>query len=402
MATLLWGKVYYQDTFAGFIRQEPGGGSSFVYDSTYLQGNNPAIAHALSLQVEPFVYQTELPPFFDNLVAEGWLEQAQSRLLGKRIVTRFELLLAFGHDCAGAVSVVDSSPERLSETLIDIDDPKEKALLTSRASLSGVQPKLAIIEKQGFYYPVNARELSTHIAKFPSNDHIDLVANEYLTTMAFKILLPDEALVEMHVGKIHGFDEDILIIKRFDRAQGQRIHFEEFNQLFDQPSNTKYMSSYKKMAEFIRSQSSCLAIEVYHLYLRVLAGILLGNTDMHLKNFAMFHTNAGLRLTPVYDQVAAALYGYKQLALAIDNTESKLIAKLSPYDLISLGAEFRLDKQAMIMAIQTLERNYEPAKHAVMNCNFGSESLKQKIVQLMSNIWNETFASIGRILSQRQ
>lgn len=67
MANLVWGKVYYQDLFAGFLKQEPGLGSSFSYDTNYLEGHNPAIAHTLRLQKEPHIYQTELPPFFDNL-----------------------------------------------------------------------------------------------------------------------------------------------------------------------------------------------------------------------------------------------------------------------------------------------------------------------------------------------
>ncbi len=30
-------------------------------------------------------------------------------------------------------------------------------------------------------------------------------------------------------------------------------------------------------------------------------------SDIHMKNFAMFHTDSGLRLTPTYDQIAAYL-----------------------------------------------------------------------------------------------
>ncbi len=51
------------------------------------------------------------------------------------------------------------------------------------------------------------------------------------------------------------------------------------------------------MADFIRATPGCLPVEIYRLYLRILAGLLLGNTDMHFKNFAMFHTPEGLRLT---------------------------------------------------------------------------------------------------------
>jgi len=402
MASLLWGKVYYQEIFVGLLKQEPGMGSSFVYDDAYLQGQNPPIAYSLPLQIETHTFQTELPPFFDNLVAEGWLEEAQTRLLGKRYASRFELLLAFGQDCAGAVSIIDPSPEKISKTLMDVEDPKEFALLTSRASLSGIQPKLAIVEKQGIYYPIKHGELSTYIAKFPSRNHYDLVANEYLTTIAYKCLLPEDTCVEMHLGNIDGFDEQALIIKRFDRFQGKRIHFEELNQLLNQPSNNKYDGTYQEIANFIRNTPGCLPTEIYRFYLRVLAGILLGNTDMHLKNFAMFHTTDGLRLTPAYDQVAAYLYGYKQLALSFCDIENLPISKITAHNIIEFATSFGLNHQTIIMAIEILRKNIPNAKQAVLESTFGSEQLKQKILELIDQIWKETFALIGQILSQKQ
>ena len=72
MANLLWGKVYYQNHFAGFLREEPGERASFIYDESYLSAGHPAIAYTLPLQPEPHISNIGLHPFFDNLVAEGW------------------------------------------------------------------------------------------------------------------------------------------------------------------------------------------------------------------------------------------------------------------------------------------------------------------------------------------
>ena len=318
MATLLWGRVYYNETFAGYLKEEPGDRTSFTYDENYLNGEFPAIAYTLPLRPQSFITRSGLHPFFDNLVAEGWLEDVQTRLLNKREASRFELLLTFGLDCAGAVSVVDSEPAKLTKSLVDTSDSIEMAVMKNRASLSGIQPKLSLIEINGQLRPTNIGEVSNHIAKFPSRSHDDLVINEYLTTLAFKALLPEDEVVDLWIDEISGFSEPALIIKRFDRAPNhQRLHFEEFNQLFGQPSKAKYDGAYKDMADFIQETKGCIPVEIYRLYLRIIAGILLGNTDMHLKNFAMFHTPEGLRLTPVYDEIAAAIYQYKTIALAI-------------------------------------------------------------------------------------
>src|SRR2546428_543148 len=110
------------------------------YDQAYLGAGRPAIAFTLPARVAPHVSEPGLHPFFDNLVAEGWLRDAQARALKVDPHNRFALLLAFGHDCAGAVSVIDPAP--LLEPSIDLDDPIANAALTSRASLSGIQPKL--------------------------------------------------------------------------------------------------------------------------------------------------------------------------------------------------------------------------------------------------------------------
>lgn len=401
MATLLWGQVFFQEHFAGLIRQAPGNQVIFDYDPSYRDANHPALSHTLPVQNAPHISDSGLHPFFDNLVAEGWLETAQTRLLGRRLTSRFELLLAFGYDCAGAVSVKDPSPQDLSDALIDTDNSKELSVFTSRASLSGVQPKLAALEKQGKYYPARIGELSTHIAKFSSSSHPDLIINEFLTTQAFKALLPRDNVVELKLHTLQGQDEPVLMIKRFDRSSKGRIHFEEFNQLLNKKSTEKYEGSHKEMSQFIQSTKSCLPVENHSLFNRILAGILLGNTDMHFKNFALFHTPEGLRLTPSYDQVSASLYKYQTIALAIGERRDIKIKDLKAKHIIALSEDFLLSKQALKMSIDTLEKNKDAAKEAIFSSPFGTQYLKDQLIDIMEKRWNGTFASIGTHLLQK-
>lgn len=55
MANLLWGKIYYLDQFAGYLRQEPGERYTFTYDESYLESTNPAIAMTLPRREAPFI-----------------------------------------------------------------------------------------------------------------------------------------------------------------------------------------------------------------------------------------------------------------------------------------------------------------------------------------------------------
>ncbi len=402
MASLLWGKVYYHDLFVGFIREEPGDSISFNYDASYIEGGYPAIAHTLPVRSKPYISNYGLHPFFDNLVSEGWLEQLQSRLLGRRIISRLELLLAFGFDCAGAVSIYDPKPSDLSNSMLDMSNPKELAVLTNRASLSGVQPKLAVIEENGIYRPTRMDELSTHIAKFPTPTHSDLIENEYLTTVAVKALLPKDEIVQLTIDEVVGLDEPALLIKRFDRNSEGRLHFEEYNQLLNRPSQTKYDGAYKDMAKFLLETNGCLPTQVYILYRRILAGLLMGNTDMHLKNFAMFHSKDGLRLTPSYDQIAASLYDYKTLALTIASSKDHPIGDLKSRHLVLLGKEFGLSPAVINMAVMELAKNREVTKDTINEAPFGSKKLKDKLIKLMDKRWNGTFSLIGKALYKKQ
>lgn len=397
MAELLWGKVTFRDQFAGILREEPGDMTSFEYDPSYLNSPSPAISYTLPKNAEKYVSRAGLLPFFDNLVAEGWLEKAQSKLLGKRNVSRFELLLAFGFDCIGAVSIIDPDPARLSSQLLDMADEKEMAVLTTRASLSGIQPKLAIVNRNGRYFPAAPDEVSTYIAKFTSPNHTDLILTEYLTMQAFMALLPDDQCAHVQIGEVQGISAPALIISRFDRHHGNRLHFEEFNQLLNRKSSAKYDGAYAEIAQFIRENPTCLPSDNYRLFTRILAGFLVGNTDMHFKNFAMFHTDEGLRITPSYDQVSAVLYDYKTLALAIASAPNFPISSLKTKHISRFASEFGITEKQYQFSIKELGKNREAAIETIQAAEFGSKKLKTQLVEQVKKRWNGTFASIGKI-----
>ena len=142
--------------------------------------------------------------------------------------------------------------------------------------------------------------------------------------------------------------------------------------------------------------------QVYILYRRILAGLLMGNTDMHLKNFAMFHTKDGLRLTQSYDQIAASLYDYKTLALTIPGSKDHPIGDLKSRHLVLLGKEFGLSPAIINMAAMELAKNREAAMDAISDAPIGTKKLRNKLIKLMDKRWNGTFSLIGKALSKKQ
>ena len=408
MATALWGKVYYRDTYAGELRQEPGGRCVFVYDQTYLESREPAIAFTLPRQAEPIICEQGLHPFFDNLTAEGWLRNAQARALKIDPANRFAILLAFGHDCAGAVSVVDPNPVLQAD--VDVGDPNAAAALVSRASLSGVQPKLLAVKEGGRYRPARSNETSHFIAKLASGSLLDIVENEFVTTAANRALLTGDEVVSLEIAQVDGVDGRALLVERFDRlSTGTKVHFEEFNQLLGRRAGgdggDKYEAAYDDMGSFIRNTPGCTPIEALRLYRRILACILTGNTDGHLKNFAMFHRREGLRLTPAYDLVAAALYPqYRTLALALGKAANLTIDAVKPKHLLSLGEAFGLDAAGTLKVVNDLGDRRGAVEKAVTAAAKQADAtqLGQKLLELMERRWNGSFASTGQYLSRKQ
>ena len=409
MAKALWGKVYLQDIYAGRLEEEPGGRCIFTYDASYLEfrtdreRRQPPIAHTLPLRPAPYVSERGLHPFFDNLVAEGWFRNAQARALGIAPDNRFALLLGFGHDLAGGVSVVD--PEPAERHTLDHADEATIAALLGRASLSGIQRKLLVVEDGGTYRPVGPDELSTHIAKLPSGNLTNLLELEYLTTEAVRALLPDEEIVSTEIVRLPSIGEDALIIPRFDRTPtGKRIHFEEFNQLLGKYSgDAKYQGAYEDMGQFIIGTPLCIPAEADRLLRRILACLLVGNTDAHFKNFAMFHTRDGLRLTPAYDLVAASIYPeYQTIALRLAGAENLAIGSLRAKHLLQMAEGFGINEGALLSAIEQLSKRFPSAMEAVERSETGSAPLRDNLRTKMEKRWRASFALTGQLSSKRR
>lgn len=404
MANILWGKVYYKDTYAGRLQEEPGGRVTFTYDPSYLEAKQPAIAYTLPLQSVPFISERGLPPFFDNLVAEGWFRNAQAKALGVDPNHRFSLLLGFGFDLAGAVSVIDPEPQKHYQ--LDHTDEATLAALLGRASISGVQRKLLVVKDNETFRPVKPNELSTHIAKLASGNLQHLLELEFLTTLAVRHLLPNDNVVDMEMVNLPAIHEPALVIPRFDRsATGKRLHhFEEFNQLFGKYSgDDKYEGGYEDMGQFILNTPNCIPAEADKLLRRILACLLTGNTDAHFKNFAMFHTRDGLRLTPLYDLVASSVYReYQSIALHIAGVRNLAIGKLEDKHIIKMGEQFGMKGDLVLDPVDALGKELPKALAAVENSSIGTKLLREKLIDKMEKRWNGSFSLIGKRLLKKR
>jgi serine/threonine-protein kinase HipA len=162
---------------------------------------------------------------------------------------------------------------------------RERNLLRTSKSMGGAHPKM-LIEISGEEW----------LAKFPKDDPVDLPLVEYATMQLARragIAIPEAKVHRIRFGHI-------LLMKRFDRASGRRLHALSARTLLIGQGN----ESYTGLADVIRKHASARTIDAqrHELFRRMTFNILVDNTDDHSKNHAFLRAEGGhYELAPAYD-----------------------------------------------------------------------------------------------------
>lgn len=134
-----------------------------------------------------------------------------------------------------------------------------------------------------------------------------------------------------------GRKEFAYITKRVDRIfeknDVKMLAMEDFCQLDLRLTQDKYRGSYERCAKIIRKYSSRKGLDMTELYLRLLFSFVVGNSDMHLKNFSLIETEEGSGkyvLSPAYDLLPVNVImpeDKEQFALAMNGKKMNLRRK---------------------------------------------------------------------------
>ncbi|WP_163400635.1 type II toxin-antitoxin system HipA family toxin [Flavobacterium fluviatile] len=215
----------------------------------------------------------------------------------------------------------------------DSDETKKwlSVLMAPGSSLGGARPKANVLDT----------DKSLWIAKFPSKtDTTDKAAWEFL---AYQLAI--NAGIEMapcRIEKIMG-NYNTFFTKRFDRENGERIHFASAMTMTANNEDTirDNHASYLDIAEFISNYGANIEANLHQLWRRIIFNIAISNTDDHLRNHGFILTKEGWILSPAYDLNPSI--DKDGLALNIDTDNNALDFELAK----SVGEYFRLNKQQM-------------------------------------------------------
>lgn len=118
------------------------------------------------------------------------------------------------------------------------------------------------------------------------------------------------------------------ITRRIDRTKkGEKIAMEDMCQLSERLTEDKYKGSYERIAKLIHQHSSAPLLDIVNFWEVVLFSWLIGNADMHLKNFSLFKPTSNYMLTPAYDLLSTSIVmpeDDEELALTLNGKKKKI------------------------------------------------------------------------------
>ena len=333
--------VFLRDVFVGNLVALQGRQTVFTFDDSYVENDGrPTLTMGFidaygRLRVRPGRVG-QIIPFFANVLPEGELRAyiAERAAIDKR--DDLAMLWLTGGDLPGAVTVRDPEGRAMPPMIAGgprITPPAERLF---RFSLAGVQLKFSAMRNAigGLTIPANGRD-GDYIVKLPSTHFQRVPENEYaVMSFARDLGLEVPACRLADLDDIAGLPTNIppmtetkvFVIRRFDRSDGgDRIHIEDFNQVYRQYPRDKYDNhDYNDMARDIYRWIGLDALQDF--VRRLVFTIATGNTDMHLKNWSLIYRDTKTpSLAPVYDYLCASAYpiaGRNELGLNLGGVKA--------------------------------------------------------------------------------
>ena len=209
-----------------------------------------------------------------------------------------------------------------------IEQRQEAIARSSKISIQGVQLKLSAclnIKREALEF---VEKGGTFILKPPHDIWPKVPENEDLTMRLAKCVGIE---VPFH-GMIYNIEGNLTyFIKRFDReGKNTKISVEDFSQLSGKDRASKYKSSSEELIKIVEKYCTFPQIENLKLFDRLLFSYLIGNEDMHLKNFSLIRRKGIVELSPAYDLLNTTLIlkeATEELALPVRGRKNKLSAE---------------------------------------------------------------------------
>jgi len=261
------------------------------------------------------------------------------------------------------------------------DQVREAIARAAKMSIQGVQPKLSVRlnVKNEIFEIVDTR--GRFIFKPQTQNYREVPENEDVTMRLAALIGID---VPLH-GLLYSKDNTMTyFIQRFDRVgRNKKIAVEDFAQLSGKDRETKYDSSMEQIISLIEKFCTFPAIEKLKLFNLTLFNYIVGNEDMHLKNFSVIRRDFKVELSPAYDLLNSTiiLNSKEELALPLHGKKNKL----KKDDFCEYFAKERLEltQKTIDQTVNRIVDVFPKWTDLIHNC-FLSDSMKKQYLDLLS------------------
>jgi serine/threonine-protein kinase HipA len=278
-----------------------------------------------------------LPPWFAGLLPEGALRELVLTEMGPGDHDQFDVLTRLGADLPGAVLITPETEPPRSAGPLHLGTVKGFRAARPdgmvKFSLAGIQLKFTANPDGERLTLPGSGDTGRCILKVPSERYAGLPEAEHGAMMLAGMigvhtapcrLVPREAIMGVPEELLaHG--DSVLVVDRFDRGEaGERIHIEDAGQIIGAVGDRKYtMANTETVLNMVSRFSTDRRADIVEAVRRVVADILLGNGDNHLKNWSFrFPAPGEVRLSPAYDIVPTVLFAPQDtLALRFVRTQ---------------------------------------------------------------------------------
>ena len=254
--------------------------------------------------------------------------------------------------------------------------------INERIAITGVQPKLSVtLEKNKESTRLTIVGLWGEYILKPQHGHFNMMPQTEDLTMhlasLFSIPVCEHTLLKATDGSL------VYLAKRFDRVKGKKVHMEDFCQLSEFLTESKYKGSYEKIGKLILKYCTNTGLDALNYFELILFSYLTGNNDMHLKNFAVLHKEDCISLSPAFDLLNVNLLNPaddEELAMTLNGKKKKI--KLN--DFIVLGEGLNIPQKAMENSFKKFT-----AKNKEVALNIESSFLNEEFKDVYKEIWIE-------------
>lgn len=288
------------------------------------------------------------------------------------------------HEKCGSIFFGTDKIPILPYELSEMEKLAEEAALKS-ITVPGVQPKLSLgwikneIQDghQGRLTIMDALD-GQYILKPQNSSYPQMPENEHLSMKLAELFSIDVVpynLIRLKSGEL------CYITKRIDRKKnGEKNHMIDFLQITE--LEDKYKSTMERLGKKIGELSENTLLDILKFFELSVFNYIIGNNDMHLKNFSMFNSKIGWILSPAYDLLNV------KIVLPKDKEDTAIMLGGKKENLTKVyfdrfGEGLNLNEKQVLGVYKRLEK-WLPSAKSLISKSFLSTENQLKYIELIS------------------